>query len=175
MKQAGNESGNKFKQRGLLHGSIRRGIRCAFIRCVVLGQHCSAAVYILQGGIAEEYLALNINAVIQQGELTLQLIRAIPDIARLRFRRTVSADADVQGNVAGGYHLLPPIYQHLKIGDFIADRPIKLRTDVIHCSLFDPFDRIAVDLPIGGAAVGFAALGIVGFVIPNTGGADAER
>ena len=142
---------------------------------IVFGQHGRAVGGIDQGGIAEKHLALHIDAAFDHVQLPLQFGRAIPDIAGLRLGRAVRADADIEGDIAGCHNVLPPVEQDLEVRDLVADGPVELGTDIIDRAGLDPFDRIAVYLTVGGAAVGFAAFGVGGLVIPDTGGADAER
>lgn len=103
------------------------GILCLVVR----GQHGRAAGHALERGIAEIDLALNVDAVVEQRELTLELGRAVPDIALLRFSRAVRAETDIERNVARRDRLLPPVHERFEVGGLVADRPVKLRTDVI--------------------------------------------
>ena len=109
LAEQGNDKAGKHIQQGSLplcfllgDGAGIVGIRLGdrLILRVVRGQEGRTAVDGLKRGITEKYLALNINAVIEQSKLTLDFIRAVPGITGLRFRRTVCADADVQRYIA---------------------------------------------------------------------------
>ena len=141
--EQGNDKAGKHIQQGSLplcfllgDGAGIVGIRLGdrLILRVVRGQEGRTAVDGLKRGIAEKYLALNINAVIEQSKLTLDFIRAVPGITGLRFRRTVCADADVQRYIAGGNRLLPPLDERLEVSRLKADRPVQLRTDIVYCA-----------------------------------------
>ena len=154
--EQGNDKAGKHIQQGSLplsflgDGAGIVGIRLGdrLILRVVRGQEGRTAVDGLKRGIAEKYLALNINAVIEQSKLTLDFIRAVPGITGLRFRRTVCADADVQRYIAGGNRLLPPLDERLEVSRLKADRPVQLRTDIVYCAGVDPLQGIAVQLAV---------------------------
>ena len=155
--EQGNDKAGKHIQQGSLplcfllgDGAGIVGIRLGdrLILRVVRGQEGRTAVDGLKRGITEKYLALNINAVIEQSKLTLDFIRAVPGITGLRFRRTVCADADVQRYIAGGNRLLPPLDERLEVSRLKADRPVQLRTDIVYGAGVDPLQGIAVQLAV---------------------------
>ena len=102
------------QQRDLLLGATVRLVRArgrgmpGILCLVVRGQHGRAAGHALERGIAEIDLALNVDAVVEQRELTLELGRAVPDVALLRLSRAIRAETDVERNVARRDRLLPP-------------------------------------------------------------------